>query len=338
MKIYLAARFSLRHYLRDVVRPALERVGHQVVSHWINEDDRGNPRHIDWPRTNLTDIDGADAVVHFADDGTSGKPQKGGRHFELGYALGRMKLCVHVGHPEHLFHAYPQCRMVGDLGALVELMADTTVQTMARLATERNAGYVASGNGWRAAEPPPWSDQYDVVRVHDGYEWYNHPLRGWVMLGAAQSPTTTTAAPLLGELAYAGRALHNPPLPVLPPTTTLAPVLDSSTARRFLDTILLGVTPTPGQVAAIEAAAASPTIGLLGATAPRPGEDSVMTNEDQKKTQEGARRGFDSLYADSGQWPPKWSTRVVEMFAVGDDPPPGKKFVVRDGKVYVEDA
>lgn len=63
-----------------------------------------------------------------------------------------------------------------------------------------------------------------------------------------------------------------------------------------------------------------------------------MTNEDQKKTQEGARRGFDSLYADSGQWPPKWSTRVVEMFAVGDDPPPGKKFVVRDGKVYVEDA
>lgn len=103
MKFYLCSGTS---YASDMesFRLALESRGHTVTSQWHQQpkprleiDDPDIPRRA---RMDLDDIRRADVLIAFA---WPGKSQRGGRHFEAGYAWGR-KLVWLVGKPEHAFH------------------------------------------------------------------------------------------------------------------------------------------------------------------------------------------------------------------------------------------
>lgn len=113
---YLAARYS-RHDEMQGVRDVLEGLGHSVTSRWIDchtdiEGDHtssfsvetlndptklGDCRYV--AIHDLIDIDRADVLLSF-----SGGGRKGGRHVEVGYALGRGKPVIVIGDRENVFH------------------------------------------------------------------------------------------------------------------------------------------------------------------------------------------------------------------------------------------
>ena len=82
MKFYIATAFNQQSYGRGV-RAALQRMGHQVTSRWLDVEasqDPGDPT----PEAvmDLDDIDAADAVICFP------TPAMRGGWVEVGYALG----------------------------------------------------------------------------------------------------------------------------------------------------------------------------------------------------------------------------------------------------------
>ncbi len=110
MKVYLAAHYD-RFPLMRSWRYRLGLAGIGVTSRWID----GGHELGDFPtddqrarlaREDLEDLDAADVVVLFnpAEDHWAGR---GGRHVELGYAIGKGKPIVLVGERENVFHWLP---------------------------------------------------------------------------------------------------------------------------------------------------------------------------------------------------------------------------------------
>jgi hypothetical protein len=112
--IYLAARYSraeeMRHY-----RDQLTDLGYRVSSRWIDHhggtlteslgsDDISN--NLEYAQTiaqtDLIDLDASHIVIAFTEEKGGGK---GGRHFELGYAIARTKRIIIVGPRENIFHS-----------------------------------------------------------------------------------------------------------------------------------------------------------------------------------------------------------------------------------------
>lgn len=127
MKVYLAASYSRR--LEMVERAAdLERLGHRVVSSWIDGHHETNSAHGSqadgvadaaeqetWAIEDVADLIEADAVVMFSEAPHAGNRKRGGRHVELGFALGWTMACrmnglgsdmraFVVGPVENVFH------------------------------------------------------------------------------------------------------------------------------------------------------------------------------------------------------------------------------------------
>lgn len=104
MKIYLAARFSLRPLMQEVAA-ALRGRGHEVTSRWIDTDHRWDGE--DRERASLLaqedaeDIDEADALVLFTPPG-----RRGGCNCEFGIAAGLGKWLYVVGPRQNVFHAH----------------------------------------------------------------------------------------------------------------------------------------------------------------------------------------------------------------------------------------
>lgn len=127
MRIYLAARYSRREEL-CVYRSVLEKMGHVVTSRWLNGahqiSDRGTPigdqgekmvegddgnnsdeaaRMRDrFAREDFADCMSCDLLIAFTEPPRS-SASRGGRHVELGIALGTMKRVFVVGHRENIF-------------------------------------------------------------------------------------------------------------------------------------------------------------------------------------------------------------------------------------------
>ena len=110
MKIYLAAAYQRQAEMREY-RKVLERLPDvAVVSSWLDqehEDDGQESVPFDVMRKcsqqDLLDIRSCDMFVCFAS--TPDKPwNRGGRHVELGYALGHHKRCIVIGEGETIFH------------------------------------------------------------------------------------------------------------------------------------------------------------------------------------------------------------------------------------------
>lgn len=133
MKIYLAARYSRREELCGY-REQLRALGHEVTSRWLNGahqiSDGGQPTgdhgealvegdarnagddgsqtaraaslREQFAREDFADVLACDLLIAFTEPPRS-NASRGGRHVELGLALGRMKRVWVVGYRENLF-------------------------------------------------------------------------------------------------------------------------------------------------------------------------------------------------------------------------------------------
>ncbi len=128
MKIYLAARYSRRLELCEY-RKALVAQGHTVTSRWLNGthqiSDRGTPLGDDgenlvegggaeaaalrakFAEDDLRDVNDANLLIAFTEPPRSA-PNRGGRHVELGIALGNCIPVIVVGHRENIFCWLPE--------------------------------------------------------------------------------------------------------------------------------------------------------------------------------------------------------------------------------------
>ena len=107
MKIYLSSRYGRIHEMQAMAA-WLRNHGHTVTSRWLNDDeslDIYTPEHDtarEWAFQDIEDIRAADCLVAFTEQPQS-PWSRGGRHVELGYAMGEGKSTVVVGPRENIF-------------------------------------------------------------------------------------------------------------------------------------------------------------------------------------------------------------------------------------------
>lgn len=125
MDIYLAGRYSRREELAGYAAE-LREAGHTVTSRWLDgnhqisrdgkpigddgealiEGNDDSPEAVqmrwDFAAEDLEDIDGADMLIAFTEPPRS-DASRGGRHVEMGYAIGTGKIILVVGYRENLF-------------------------------------------------------------------------------------------------------------------------------------------------------------------------------------------------------------------------------------------
>ncbi|WP_276973751.1 hypothetical protein [Ferrimicrobium acidiphilum] len=111
MKFYLAASYGRFHEIRQYSL-ALEEAGHIVTSSWCkgeyleNDADLLSPQYEHLAHevlaTDLGDLSNCDALVAFTESGDVSA--RGGRHVEMGIAIGMGKRLFVVGCCENLFY------------------------------------------------------------------------------------------------------------------------------------------------------------------------------------------------------------------------------------------
>lgn len=143
--VYLAGRYDRREELQRYAK-RLEETGHFAVnSRWlsgahempissegvlrpelINPNDYAtNPLDMtaDFALDDLSDVDDSDMVISFTEEHTVGY-NRGGRHVELGIALGLNKIVAVVGPRENVFHYLPSVEVFENLDQLVKYYCD----------------------------------------------------------------------------------------------------------------------------------------------------------------------------------------------------------------------
>lgn len=119
MNIYLAARYGRREELAGY-RKELEAEGFTVTSRWL---DGGHDLPLGAPLSehavrlaeeDRLDLIRADTLIGFTEaPGVTGR-NRGGRHVEFGYALGRRMRVAIVGPRENVFHYLPEVEHFAD--------------------------------------------------------------------------------------------------------------------------------------------------------------------------------------------------------------------------------
>lgn len=133
---YLASRYSRNAEMRGY-RDALQALGHEVTSRWIdqhggnlleslvagelNSDPEGCSKYA---AIDVDDLTRADTVISFTSAEGGGK---GGRHIELGLALGLGKHLVICGPRENVFHTLPQIEWHPDWAHLLTALYTGTL-------------------------------------------------------------------------------------------------------------------------------------------------------------------------------------------------------------------
>jgi hypothetical protein len=129
VKLYLAAPYAARDYIRGVVAPVLLGHGHTITSEWLMPTNAITPEHLGTSPAkddatvmhhagkDLAEVAEADVLVHFTanyliaripqwDGGDTDRSlnlHSGGRHVETGYALALNKSVIIMGQPENIF-------------------------------------------------------------------------------------------------------------------------------------------------------------------------------------------------------------------------------------------
>jgi hypothetical protein len=127
-RIYLAGRYGRRPELGQV-RRALEAFGYLVTSRWLDGHPDGDGNDERWAREDLEDIDAAGILVCYAERPGQRGRARGGRHVELGYALGTGKRVILVGPRENVFHHLARVTVVENTAQLLRLLAPTPHET-----------------------------------------------------------------------------------------------------------------------------------------------------------------------------------------------------------------
>jgi hypothetical protein len=111
VKIYLCAGTS-QATLMEEHAAELRAAGHEVISRWHGGTlgsprlELGNPSVAERATADLADLRAADAVIAFTATSPA-RTNRGGRHFELGVAVGWGLRVYLIGKPEHAFHNLP---------------------------------------------------------------------------------------------------------------------------------------------------------------------------------------------------------------------------------------
>lgn len=124
MKLYLAAPYAARDYVREYSAPYLTEQGHTLTSEWLKASRAITPGTLGTsPATSdaevmyhagkdLEEVLAADVLVHFTAsylvartrlDPLAHNLHSGGRHVETGYALAHHKSVIVLGQPENIF-------------------------------------------------------------------------------------------------------------------------------------------------------------------------------------------------------------------------------------------
>lgn len=146
LKIYLAARYSRREELCGY-RDLLDREGMFVTSRWLDGDhqisDTGAPigdngtaliegddgstsaravaLRAKFAAEDLADVMGCDLLIAFTEPPRS-NASRGGRHVELGLALGRKKVVFVVGPRENIFCWLPEVEQFADFASCLRAL------------------------------------------------------------------------------------------------------------------------------------------------------------------------------------------------------------------------
>lgn len=169
-KVYLAARYSRREELCGY-RDKLSAAGYEVTSRWLNGDhqvdDKGLSAEADptdrerFAREDYEDVVAADTLIAFTEAQRSSN-SRGGRHVELGIALGRGMRVYIVGPRENVFCCLSQV----DVGSFEEVF-DDMVATNAAPCHSAGAGRIeaAARAAFEYLLPTPYRDaqEADVV-------------------------------------------------------------------------------------------------------------------------------------------------------------------------------
>ena len=116
MKIYLASRYSRIEEMQTYA-DQLYANGHEITSRWIKGNhqisDEGlsiqaeESKRIQFAQEDLEDLSTADIIIAFTEEPRATN-SRGGRHVELGYALGLGKQIIIIGHRENVFCCLPE--------------------------------------------------------------------------------------------------------------------------------------------------------------------------------------------------------------------------------------
>lgn len=113
-RVYLASRFARQAELRAIAQE-LERHGYNVTSRWLespgplaNDALHGDGKAQELALMDLEDLRQADICIAFTEPLDNPRPGRGGRHTELGVALGLGHKVLVIGPREHVFHCLPQ--------------------------------------------------------------------------------------------------------------------------------------------------------------------------------------------------------------------------------------
>jgi len=105
MKLYLAGRYDRREELLAVAEN-LRAQGHVVTSRWLDgeheaqDETAGSETRRMWAECDKVDISLADVFIYFCEKDKSRQHGRGGRCFELGFAIGLEKNVRFIGGPE----------------------------------------------------------------------------------------------------------------------------------------------------------------------------------------------------------------------------------------------
>lgn len=112
-RVYIASRFARRDEMRAIARE-LEAMGFEVTSRWLESTAGLSPTELEPGRLgaklaamDFEDLRRSQLCLAFTEHAEHPRPGRGGRHTELGIALGLGLKVVLVGPREHVFHALP---------------------------------------------------------------------------------------------------------------------------------------------------------------------------------------------------------------------------------------
>lgn len=113
-RIYLAARYSRANELRGYA-DQLRALGETITSRWLYgdypTDENGRSLEADMEtrgrvaKEDMHDVLSANIVICFTEEPRSGG--RGGRHVEMGVALGSQRTCIVIGPRENVFCCHP---------------------------------------------------------------------------------------------------------------------------------------------------------------------------------------------------------------------------------------
>lgn len=131
MRVYLAARYSRMHELENYASE-LRDYGIETTSRWITGRHEtppdgvavDSPEHLAWAADeDLADLDDASVLIAFTEpEGAIYGRGRGGRHVEMGYALGTNKRIVVCGHRENVFCFLPEVWFARDWSAVKQFL------------------------------------------------------------------------------------------------------------------------------------------------------------------------------------------------------------------------